>query len=591
MRLIKFLFILLPFAGFAQKSNTKNSIKDCDTLIINGDFKAALECLEPLYEKNPSGPAFEKLLDTRLLMGDSAAALKLVRKQNKKFGASRPQYTVDHWVLSQSLDKRGPTWEDIELEVIRNPYTSRTVVRVLEKYGLLQEAVNILELAESKQPKLRAAFERAQLHAQLGQIDQQYEAYLEAIEQNRSYLANIKLRITQNINDDEQGLHVEAAKKALLSKIKEGGNVSIFENLLLFVFREEGDFDRAFRWLKAKSKSNDFRAYEFISVAREAIEMDQKATAIEVYDFMIYNRPSMLQGNWLNEVLKDQLELLGSMKQGQAEQLIEDFKNQECGSCFGWELAREEFIIKSMEVDSIAAFDYGNTMERLRTVYSESLWHGLTYKSFAEILQLTGDFDRALIEYARAETLLGDSKEGDESRLARAMCAFYSGDIDWAKTQLEVLLQSTSKEIANDALENALLIAANTVEDTLFEGLQLLRVPMLLEVMNKNEEALVAYEKAERVLLANEVYDDLLYKKGRVQLKLGKFHDAANTFLVLQGAAGEGMWKEESFFYYAKCLYNSKDDQAQQATEEYLLNYPGGFYYEQARLMYRTFDL
>jgi tetratricopeptide (TPR) repeat protein len=148
------------------------------------------------------------------------------------------------------------------------------------------------------------------------------------------------------------------------------------------------------------------------------------------------------------------------------------------------------------------------------------------------------------------------------------MCAFYSGDIDWAKTQLEVLLQSTSKEIANDALENALLIAANTVEDTLFEGLQLLRIPMLLEVMNKNEEALLAYEKAERVLLANEVYDDLLYKKGRIQLKLGKFNDAANTFLVLQGAAGEGMWKEESFFYYAKCLYNLKDDNAQQATEQ-----------------------
>ena len=137
---------------------------------------------------------------------------------------------------------------------------------------------------------------------------------------------------------------------------------------------------------------------------------------------------------------------------------------------------------------------------KLRVIYSESLWHGLTYKSFAEILQLSGDFDRALIEYARAETLLGDSKEGDQSRLARAMCAFYSGDIDWAKTQLEVLLQSTSKEIANDALENALLIAANTVEDTLFEGLQLLRIPMLLEVMNKNEEALMAYEKAERVL-------------------------------------------------------------------------------------------
>ena len=591
MRLIKFLLVLLPFASFAQKANTKSSISDCDTLLINGEYKAALECLEPIYNKNPSGPAYEKLLDTQLLLEDSLAALRLVRKQNKRFGASRPQYTVDHWVLSHSLNKRGPKWEEIELEVIKNPYTSRTVVRVLEKYGLLQEAVNIFELAESKQPKLRSAFERAQLYAQLGQIDKQYTAYLEAIQQNRGYLANIKLRITQNINDDERGLHAEAAKKALLTKIKEGGNVSVFENLLLFVYREEGDFDKAFRWLKAKSISNDFRANEFISVAREAIEKNQKATAIEVYDFMIYNRPSILLGNWLNEVLIDQLTLLSSMQLESAQQLIQNFKHQECGSCFGWELAREEFVIKSKEVDSASAYEYGETMEGLRSIYAENLWYGLTYKSFAEILQLTGDFDRALIEYARAETLLGDSKEGDESRLARAMCAFYGGDIDWAKTQLEVLLQSTSKAIANDALENALLIAANTVEDTLFEGLQILRVPMLLEVMNKNEEALKAYEEAGRILLANEVYDDLLYKKGKVQLKLGKYDAAASTFLVLQGAAGEGMWKEESYFYYAKSLYDSKNIKAQLATEQYLLKYPSGFYNEQARLMYRTFEL
>ncbi len=591
MHLIKFLLVLLPFASFAQKANTKSSISDCDTLLINGEYKAALECLEPIYNKNPSGPAYEKLLDTQLLLEDSLAALRLVRKQNKRFGASRPQYTVDHWVLSHSLNKRGPKWEEIELEVIKNPFTSRTVVRVLEKYGLLQEAVNIFELAESKQPKLRSAFERAQLYAQLGQIDKQYTAYLEAIQQNRGYLANIKLRITQNINDDERGLHAEAAKKALLTKIKEGGNVSVFENLLLFVYREEGDFDKAFRWLKAKSISNDFRANEFISVAREAIEKNQKATAIEVYDFMIYNRPSILLGNWLNEVLIDQLTLLSSMQLESAQQLIQNFKHQECGPCFDWELAREEFVIKSKEVDSASAFEYGETMEGLRSIYAENLWHGLTYKSFAEILQLTGDFDRALIEYARAETLLGDSKEGDESRLARAMCAFYGGDIDWAKTQLEVLLQSTSKAIANDALENALLIAANTVEDTLFEGLQILRVPMLLEILNKNEEALKAYEEAGRILLANEVYDDLLYKMGKVQLKLGKYDAAASTFLVLQGAAGEGMWKEESYFYYAKSLYDSKDIKAQLATEQYLLKYPSGFYNEQARLMYRTFDL
>ena len=56
---------------------------------------------------------------------------------------------------------------------------------------------------------------------------------------------------------------------------------------------------------------------------------------------MIYNRPSILLGNWLNEVLIDQLTLLSSMQLESAQQLIQNFKHQECGPCFGWELARE----------------------------------------------------------------------------------------------------------------------------------------------------------------------------------------------------------------------------------------------------------
>ena len=101
------------------------------------------------------------------------------------------------------------------------------MARVLEKYGLLQEAVGIYELAEQRQPKLNVSFERAGLYAQLGEIDAQYAAYLKAIDENRGYLNNIKLRITQNIGDDEAGKHAVAAKAALISRIQTGGNVGV----------------------------------------------------------------------------------------------------------------------------------------------------------------------------------------------------------------------------------------------------------------------------------------------------------------------------------------------------------------------------
>ena len=165
MRLNRLLLLLvIPLFGWAQKSQPRMNIRFCDTLVMQGKYSDAIICLEPIYVANPQGPAYEKLLDAYLLNNDTTGALKMVRKQSKRFGDARPQYTVDYWVLSQKLGKRGPDWEDIELQVVKNPYSSRAVARVLEKYGLLREAVGIYELAEQRQPKLNVSFERAQAH-------------------------------------------------------------------------------------------------------------------------------------------------------------------------------------------------------------------------------------------------------------------------------------------------------------------------------------------------------------------------------------------------------------------------------------------
>ena len=80
-------------------------------------------------------------------------------------------------------------------------------------------------------------------------------------------------------------------------------------------------------------------------------------------------------------------------------------------------------------------------------------------------------------------------QEGDEANWPE-QCATFDGDIDWAKTQLEVLLKSTSKEIANDALENALLIAANSVEDTLRRATASAEFPCSMKSVGQQQKGL-----------------------------------------------------------------------------------------------------
>jgi tetratricopeptide (TPR) repeat protein len=195
------------------------------------------------------------------------------------------------------------------------------------------------------------------------------------------------------------------------------------------------------------------------------------------------------------------------------------------------------------------------------------------------------------MDYARAENLLGDSDEGDVARLQKALCAFYSGDISWARTQLEVLLKSTSKSIANDAMEFALLIAANSVEDTLMEGLMLIKDAMLLESQNRIDSAISAYESKLPLLLVHELYDDLLYRLGLLYERKGDYEQARNYFLQLKSITSNSMWKEEGLYYPAKMAYRLQLPSAQQELEDYLIAYPAGIFTEDARQFYRTFTL
>ncbi len=589
MRFIRLLFIfLLPLFSLGQ-----NDLSVCDSLLLKRQFEAAADCLEGLHSKNPVGPVYEKLLETYLVLEDTAKVFKLARKQSKTYGQSKPVYYVDYWHFSQTLGKRGPDFSVLENITESNPFTVRSSAQQLEKYNYIEEAIALYLIAEAIQPNVRTAFERGQLHAQLGQYEAQYEAYLLAARQNSGYLSSIKMRMANNLSKDPDGVHNSAIKKVLYAAVKKGSD-PLVEQLLLFVLRQEGSFDRAFTFMRSKYDGNA-SIQPFLQVMREAREANDDETAVAIGQFLLTQKTALMQQRGTNTVL---LELGKCYEKTKNFEAIFMLSNQYplgvCEACFEWERYRATFLFEQdkMPTDSLQSLlHYESNLNQLRERYPRKFQRGLTYLSQGEANLRLGYFDDALMEFARAETLLEDSDEGDVARLQKAMCAFYGGDIQWAKTQLEVLLQSSSKSIANDALENALMISANSVEDTLMEGLRLIRVPMLLEAQGKTTKAIEKYEALKNVLIAHELYDDLCLKLGKIYLEAAQWEAALAEFLLVEQAAGEGMWKEDALFYAAKCRFELGQTEAQLALETYLLNYPAGLYFEQARIMYRTLAL
>ncbi len=589
MRFVRPLFIfLIPLLSLGQ-----NGLSDCDSLLIKRQFDAAAACLEDLHSQNPVGPAYEKLLEAYLVLEDTGKVFKLARKQSRAYGQSKPAYYVDYWHFSQTLERRGPDFSVLENLTRNNPFSVRASAQQLEKYNYIEEAIGLYLIAEAAQPNVRTAFERGQLHAQLGQYEAQYEAYILAARQNSGYLSSIKMRIANNLSKDPNGVHNSAIKKVLYAAIKKSSD-PLVEQLLLFVLRQEGDFDRAFTFMRSNYDGNA-SIQPFLQLMREARESNDDAIAVAIGQFLLTQKTALMQQRGTNSVLLELGKCYEKTKNIEAISALSDrYPIGICEACFEWERYRATFLFEQGKVpaDSLQSLlEYESTLTQLRERYPRKFQRGLTHLSQGEANLRLGYFDDALMEFARAETLLEDSDEGDMARLKKAMCAFYGGDIPWAKTQLEVLLQSTSKSIANDALENALMISANSVDDTLMEGLGLIRIPMLLEAQGKTSKAIEKYKALKKVLIAHELYDDVCLKLGKLYLDGAQWEAALAEFSLVQQAAGEGMWKEDALFFAAMCRFELKQSEAQLALEQYLLNYPAGLYFEQARTMYRTLAL
>ncbi len=586
MRSLKLLFVLLiSSSAVAQKNPNTN----CDSLMLLKAYDQAIDCYETKHKQNPTGPAFEKLMQAYLVVEDSAAAIKLTKRQSKEFGHLQPQYYVHYWHLANVLGRRGPDFTIIENLTRNNPFTVRATVQQLERYGYLQEGVDLFLLAESIKPQINTAYERAQLHAQLGQYEAQYLAYLLALNQNRGYLTTIEAKIAQNLSFDETGIHSRTLKKVLLDALARNP-LGVEEQLYLFVLRQEGDFEQAITYLKAKSKRGEMAVEQLYAIGLECAEMERWELATQCFEFLLGDPMSLRYVGRLDAVLVAYANTLSaSNNQNDFNKLLLRYPLGTERGLFNFECLRAEALFNQSAGTVSDLTKLLADLTLIRSGYPSEKQRGITYTISGNAHRLIGDYDAALMDYARAETLLGDSDEGDEARLQKALCALYSGDVQWARTQLEVLLKSTSKSIANDAMEFALLIAANSVEDTLMEGLILIKDALLLESQNRIDSAIATYESKLPLLLAHELYDDLLYRLGILHERLGDYARARDYFIELKAIAENSMWKEEGLYYPAKMAYRLELPSAQQELEDYLVAYPAGIFTEDARQFYRTF--
>ncbi|MBK7945377.1 MAG: tetratricopeptide repeat protein [Flavobacteriales bacterium] len=206
-----------------------------------------------------------------------------------------------------------------------------------------------------------------------------------------------------------------------------------------------------------------------------------------------------------------------------------------------------------------------------------------------DIHVLSGDIWEASLLFSQVDLDFKHDAIGHEARLRNAKVSFYSGDFLWSQAQLQVLKQSTSKLIANDAMELSLRITdaigldSNDVPLSYFARAELLRAQRLYD------RALLTLDSLVQEFPMHNLGDDVLYERYRIAYARKRYIEAAgflekllelwpNDILVDNALLDLGVLYEEKL---------KDNDKAKEFYEKLLFTQTGSIFVPTARERYR----
>jgi len=207
----------------------------------------------------------------------------------------------------------------------------------------------------------------------------------------------------------------------------------------------------------------------------------------------------------------------------------------------------------------------------------------------AKILTSKNDIWEAILIYSQVEKDFKNDIIGQEAKFQKTKINYYKGDFEWAQNQLKVLKLSTSKLIANNAMQLSLLISDNLNLDTTNTALLLYAKSEFLFEQKKYSESLQQLNELELQFPDHTLADEILLKKFNIHKKNKDYTKALNVLNLICEKYYYDILYDDALFYQAQIydIINNDQIKAKEKYEELLLKCPNSIFINQARKRYK----
>ena len=593
--LLSLLFIIVSFTSVSAQTS---DIEIAESYVTSGDCEIAIVYYEKLIKTNKTRKVYDNYRKCLIELQHYDEAIKLIKSFTKR-SSNNTKYKVDLgevYMLKGEPEKAHKAYKDAIKDLGANQYQTISMANSFIKLNELDYAYDTY-LKGRKELKGEYSFhyEMATLEGIRGNVESMIDEYLDLISENEAYANTVQNALGRNFDFSEPNEKSDYLKKALYIRVQDHPDNLNYSEMLIWMLIQQENFYAAFIQTRALDKKLDENGYRILNLARIAKANKDYKTAIKCYEYIaekgIKNPYYIFSQTERIDVMQEEILHSGLIITESVDRLDNEYRitlealgvNENTATLvMHWAHLKAYY---KQDADT-AVIMLERTLE-LVNVYPKIMAY--IKLELADIYMLTNNIWDASLLYLQVDKDFKHDVIGHEAKFRNARLYYYTGNFGWAKAQLNVLKASTSKLIANDAMELSLLISDNLALDTISLPLEMYARADLLYLQYKDSLAMQTLDSISFNYPGHSLQDEIYFKKYEMNYRAHEYDEAKQYLELILDIYGDDLLADKATFQLAS-LYENQYNDLDKASEMYqkiLTDYPNSLYIDEARNRFR----
>lgn len=594
---MKYYIGLIFLSFFAITSLSAQESKLAQQYYNDGEFEKAGTLYLKLYNAQKNNEYyFGRYIDCLVYLEEFDQA----EKDLKRIIKERPKSVSWSVILGNIYElqfKPEKAEKQYNNALVNLPKERHQIIRLAQAFNKITKydwAVKTYEQgAELLKDKNIFAYYQADLHRRMGNTQEMITAYLDAIAYQESRMTSIQT-IFQRFFSEQDYLELQ---NQLYQRVQSNTSVYAFNEMLAWVFIQRKDYKNALRQMIALDKRNEEEGGRVYNIGQIAAEDEDWEVASRAFEYIVTEKsqysPYFFDAQkWNLYAKRKKIEADPNYAAEDIQSLVDQY--YEFLNKLGFNPRTVYIIIELAELEALYLNDLPKAIETLTQLLKlqglDPSAEAEAKLSLADYYLMTEEIWESTLLYSQVDKDFGQGILGHEARLRNARLSYFNGDFTWAQAQFDVLKNSTSKLISNDALDISVFIMDNLGLDTTEQSLQLFADAELLIFQNKFEAANEVFNQLLVQFPDHSLQDDVYYFQANMFEEQQDYKQAAELYERITTEHVEEIRADNAMFKLAQ-LYETKLNEPEKAKNLYerlFLEFTGSVYAVEAREKYRA---